>query len=168
MAPSWKKYAVERKLAPLSQTLHIFVTYHISNFFVSAKRWVEVELKGQKGGETVEVYKDQGNDSPSYRKMSLPKFWGRKFTYPVRESVRVFFYKRHPDEVVQLRHPELYHITYGQEPAEWDCNLRFKKDASFDKSCVEIDQGIFRWEGSYVLEKKYQNMNEGNFLNNFI
>ena len=129
---------------------------------------MEVELKGQKGGETVEVYKDQGNDSPSYRKMSLPKFWGRKFTYPVRESVRVFFYKRHPDEVVQLRHPELYHITYGQEPAEWDCNLRFKKDASFDKSCVEIDQGIFRWEGSYVLEKKYQNMNEGNFLSNFI
>ena len=124
-------------------------------------------MRGQKGGESVVVYKIEGNDKP-YRKMSLPKFWGRKFTYPENKGVRIFFDKRHPDEVVQMRHPELYQITFMEEPAEWNCNLRFKKDAKFDQGCVKIDRGIFRLKGSYVVEKIYHYRIKGNHRNNFI
>ena len=125
---------------------------------------MDLELKGKKGGETVEVHKLKGVVKPypgNYPKMFLKKFWPGKFTFPTTDGVRIFFDKRRPDEVVELRHPELYYITFVEEPAEWDCNLRLSKgDVSFDeKNCSEIHQGIFRWKGNYLVEKRYQNMN---------
>ena len=128
-----------------------------------------LELKGKKGGEAVEFHKLKGVVKPKpilsiltrhHPKMFLQKFWPGRFFAPTTEGVRIFFDKRRPDEVVQLRHPELYHITFVEEPAEWDCNLRLSKgDVSFDeKNCNEIHQGIFRWKGNYLVEKRYQNM----------
>ena len=120
---------------------------------ILAKHTFDIEIRGENGREIVEFSKLVDGSKP-YQKTPLSKTWD-KFVFIEENGVRLHNYK---DKRVFIKDSMLYKITYLGAPTSWNC---FDGIVKNDRRCVSIQSGNFSWEGTYLLEKRYQHTHDG-------
>ena len=110
---------------------------------------MSLALKGATGKEQIKLFNDD-IDSASIASALLTNKW-QNFTFAAVDVVRLSF---NMDDAsvsgtVLLKDSSLYHIKYKGEPAHWKCNSQ--NPAKF---CRDVDDGRFKWRGSYLIHKQ--------------
>ena len=108
---------------------------------------MSLALKGATGKEQIKLFNDD-IDGALIASALLANKW-QNFTFAAADVVRLSFITDDANGTVLLKDSSLYYIKYKGEPEHWKCNSQ--NPAKF---CRDVDDGRFKWRGSYLIHKQ--------------
>ena len=105
------------------------------------------ELKGSNGDERVKIFNVKTKELLT--QVQLSRDW-QNFSYPSFERVKIKFYgEKVANRAVIFREATNFKIMHLGLWEQWSCNLQ-----SESKNCSLVRDGLFNWQGYYLVELK--------------